>query len=145
MRDKRTPITDQFRPIIAQAFDDGWDEMSLRADFEQAVNDEKNARMHREAARLYGPAAKSMDASPSAVAIVAQAKLPRGQYAITRPNEMAPVHKGAAIRTVEAALATGETCRLYRLADGWRFIGIVHADGRFTDERSWASDSRDWS
>jgi hypothetical protein len=29
----------------------------------------------------------------------------------------------------------GDRARLYRRADGWRFIGIVTYDGRFVDER----------
>lgn len=136
MPDKRTPFAEQIRPIIAAAMDDGWTTGDLRDAFEQVAEFERDERMHREAKRLYGPAAKSMDSTPSAVAIVAKAKLPRGQYAITGPNEMAPVHKGSAIRAVEAALASSETCRLYRLADGWRFVGIIQADGRFVDERA---------
>ena len=135
MQAKSTPFAEQVRPIIAAAMDEGWTTGDLRDMFEQVCEIENDARMQREAARLYGPAAKSMDASPSAVAIVAKAKLPRGEYAITAPGEMAPRHIGKAIRTVEAALASGVECRLYRLDSGWRFVGVVHPDGTFTDER----------
>lgn len=137
MQAKSTPFAEQVRPIIAAAMDEGWTTMQMRDMFEQVVEIERDARMQREAERLYGPAAKSMDATPSAVAIVAKAKLPRGQYAITRPDEMAPVPQGSAVRAVEAALAAGQDCRLYRLADGWRFVGIIeHDTGHFIDERA---------
>lgn len=135
MQAKGIPFAEQMRPIIAAAMDEGWSTGDLRDAFEQACEIERDARMQREAARLYGPAAKSMDASPSAVALVAKAKLPRGEYAITQPDEMAPRHVGKAIRTVAAALATGVDCHLYRLDSGWRFVGIVHPNGTFTDER----------
>jgi hypothetical protein len=130
------PIAEQFGSVIAEAMDEGWTEVDIVTEVKRAAAIESERRTQETARKLYGPAAKALDASPAAVAIVAAAKLPLGQYAITRPTEMAPVHKGAVVRAIDAALATGETCRLYRLADGWRFVGIVHADGRFTDERA---------
>jgi hypothetical protein len=72
--------------------------------------------------------------TPEAAAIVARHKLPRGAYGIGTPSGSVN-HVGSAFDAVAKALATGEETRLYRNAFGWRLVGIVHADGRFTDER----------
>ena len=71
----------------------------------------------------------------SAAVTVANAKLPRGVYGIGEEGTGVVHNHGSAREAVAAALARGRDHRLYRMADGWRFVGIVHADGRFTDER----------
>lgn len=73
--------------------------------------------------------------TPQAAAIVANAKFPRGVYGISEEGTGVVHNHGSAFDAVAAALARGRDHRLYRMADGWRFVGIVHADGRFTDER----------
>lgn len=136
MQAKSTPFGDQARPIIAAAIDDGMTSREIVAAFAEAVEAEVDARTQATARRLYGPAAKALDASPVAVSIVASAKLSRGKYGIAFEDGGSIVEQGAAARVISVALETGETCRLYRDDSGWRFIGIVQPDGTFVDERS---------
>jgi hypothetical protein len=79
--------------------------------------------------------------TPQAAAIVSGANLPRGVYGIAPYGTGIIDSAGSAFDAVAAALARmrdrprGGAQLLYRNADGWRFVGIIHADGRFTDER----------
>jgi hypothetical protein len=64
-------------------------------------------------------------------------------YAYALPNEMAPTpirarSTGAAVSAVQAVLwdTHEDKARLFRLADGWRFMGFVTYEGRFIDERN---------
>jgi hypothetical protein len=82
----------------------------------------------------FGPA--TTKTTPEAAAIVSAHKLPRGVYGISHEGTGVVHNHGSAFDAVAAALARGMDHRLYRMADGWRFVGIVHADGRFTDERA---------
>jgi hypothetical protein len=65
-------------------------------------------------------------------------------YAYTLPHQIAPVPVQS--RTFDKAIAEvrselwdtrvqQDSARIYRLADGWRFMGVVTYDGRFIDER----------
>jgi len=142
MREKRTPFAEQFRPIIAAAMDDGWTTMQLRDAFEQVVEIERDARMNAVAAKTYGRAAAIEDepattnTTPQAAALVARHKLPRGTYGVATDTAPLVNQVGNAFDAVAHALATGKTCRLYRNADGWRFVGVIHPDGSFIDERA---------
>lgn len=143
MTTSNTPIAEQFRPIIAQAMDEGWTTMDLRDAFEQVVEIEREARMNAVAAHTYGPRSAEIEdepatknTTPQAAAVVANHKLPRGHYGIATPLQLDVTHVGSSFDAVAAALKTGEPTRLYRRADGWRFVGIVQPDGSFADERT---------
>jgi len=66
--------------------------------------------------------------------IVRTAELPSGKYGTSRGKGKITAWRDA-VSAISCAIAYHDATRLYRLADGWRFVGIITHDGKFVDER----------
>jgi len=67
--------------------------------------------------------------------IVSAAHLPRGKYGTSRGRGKITLWRDA-VSAISCALAFRDATRIYRLADGWRFVGLITHDGKFVDERT---------
>jgi hypothetical protein len=67
--------------------------------------------------------------------IVRAARLPSGKYGTSRGRGKITLWRDS-VSAISCALAFHDATRIYRLADGWRFVGIITHDGQFVDERA---------
>lgn len=70
----------------------------------------------------------------NAAEIAKKAQLPRGTYGLADGTERIVAY-GSAVKALATAIESSAPSRLYRLADGWRYVGEISADGRFVDHR----------
>lgn len=75
-----------------------------------------------------------MNTEEKAREIVRSYRLPKGRYGTSRGKGVITSWRDP-VSAIMIAIAHHDATRIYRLADGWRFVGIITHDGRFVDER----------